>query len=253
MKIQALEITNNTDPENPVIELITETSLPWTVELLDGKAPIVVGPSVITGYQDISTIENFSMWGAMALGKFPGFRDWKTLRSEIKTLALEKAADSFSNNWANLNAEEQKICCKYLTNIVPSVRFAETYSDELDRLKLSLDFDKNSQEARGQRVSYMRLVLMGAIGSTNALKFFSDTVKESLVETFAGGIESKATDGVEGLIDMIDGTADTKYSSDQQTEELKGLRHRGYQIIDGSGDSLGDVCDTLKGMAVGLY
>ena len=51
---------------------------------------------------------------------------------------------------------------------------------------------------------------------------------------------------------MIEGTNGTRYI-DTASDELKGLRHRGYQIVDGSGDSLDEACNTLLGIANGFY
>jgi len=246
MILQALEIDNNGD-----IELITETALAWTDELLDGRSPIIVSSSLTAGYQDITSIENFDKWSSFALGKFAGFRDWKCIRSQIKALALSITSDDLGTNWSSLNAEEQKLCCKYLTNIVPSARFIETYSNALDRTQIAMTFDSLSTSARAQRYETMRLYLLDAIGGTNAIAFLDDAIRESRVEAYLEGIESKADDGKDGLMDFIDATDGTIYDSNATGIQI-GLRLRGYGVVNGSGDSLSDICDGLLAIMKGL-
>lgn len=248
MKLIVLEIDIN-----GTATALSDLGRPWTEEELGGSPDFqVIGDADIIpeNYTDVSSVENWALYGPRQIGKFVAFRDWKNLRSEIKTLVLAITSDDIGTNFASLSDEEKKITCKYLINLVPTDRLIETYASASDRLALSLNFDKESTGARTQRYYVMRTVLMGKIGSVNGVLYLEDAIRESRVEAYLGGIESKEEDGVSGLYDFIDGT-DIYVIASPAT--LKGLRHRSYSITDGSGDTLADVCDILLGIIKGLY
>lgn len=277
---------------------LTDLGRAWSLDDLGGNPALQViqdAASVPADYEDISTIENWSIHGWGLIGSAVAFRDWKALRSEIKSLALAKTSDDIQTNWESLSTAEQQIACQYLTNLVAGADFISTYTDAATRLSLSLNFDKLSTQAREQRYFVLRSVLMGAIGADNGILFFEDAVREQRVFAYIGGIESYSEEGVSGLTDFVSGT--NKYDdhavydnaanydsgdycdlngvcylciSDAtsgvspetntakwellgQKSHLLGLRHRGFQIVDGSGNSLDQVCDQMIGIINGLY
>lgn len=227
-----------------------------TKTIAEGEAVLdayVVADTAPTNYTDVSSIDNWASHGEPLIGSVVGFMDWKCLRSEIKTLANSICLNDIQANWDSLSSTEKQICCQYLTNLVAPADFIATYPTAAERTKISLSFDEKSIEARKQRYMIMRSYTLGKLGSTNGVKFLDDAFRDGgRVVAYVAGIETKAGDGVDGLLDMVDGTAGTSYASGASAE-LLGLRHRGYAVTDGSGDSLDDVCDGIISISNGVY
>lgn len=206
----------------------------------------VVADNLPADYTDISSLENWDKYGEKLLNSNPvyGFKDWKCLQREMKTLAIAKVSNDFNANWDNLNANEKMIVCKYLLSLVPPAKFAATVTDANERIKISIDFDLNNRRARGNwqtgtgRAQILRSYLFGKIGKANALLALVDAVKDGLLELYEGGIEGTVEDGVIGINDFILARTGTVY-------ETTGLAARGYAIVDGSGDTLQDVANAM--------
>lgn len=199
-------------------------------------------------YTDISSIENFFNYGILVVGLYPKFRDWKCMTREIKALALAKASGDINGNW-NVFTDDEKyiLCIAILTSISPA-NIASTYPSGPDRFNLSLNFDANSTIARENRYATMRIYLFSKIGTLNALNSLKFAETESLVSLYLGGIEGTIeSGGIVGLNDYILSRPGTPY-------EFTGLLVQSYVIVDGSGDTLSDVCQTLVNMASkGIY
>lgn len=230
----------------PVSDMITvETSD------LGGNPAFVIADTLPAGYQDISGIESMDRYAEGLIGSAYGFRDWKCLQRELKTLIMAKASDDLNANWDNLNANEKLIACRYILTAVPLAKFAATVPDEQERLDIATQFDFNNRQARGSwtnstgRIQAMRIYLFTKLGTQNALEVFYDAVRDGLIELYEGGIEGTEEDGNIGINDFLLSTAG--YSED-------GLTTRGYAIIDGSGDSLADVANAMVDIASnGMY
>ena len=220
---------------------------------LNGNPAILVGNTLPSSYQDISSIENWANYGSALIGSATGFKDWKCLQREIKTLALEKVNNDFNANWNNLNANEKLIACNFLLSLVPPLKFAQTVTDANERTRISIEFDLNNRRARGNwqsgtgRTQILRVFLFSKIGKDNALATLVDAVHDGLLELYEGGIEGTLEDGVIGINDFFLGRDGTVY-------ENTGLAKRNYPVIDGSGDTLQDVADSMVQIASnGMY
>jgi hypothetical protein len=191
-------------------------------------------------YTDISSIENWDKYGPGLVGSAFGFKDWKCLAREIRTLVENKTGNDLDTNWNALNAAEKMIACNYMLSKVPGAKFAALVPDAEQRMNIALSFDVNNREARGSwlkatgRIQMLRIYLFSKIGSENALSTFYDVVKEGLLELYEGGIAGTIEDGNPGINDFLLARSGTPYSSN-------GLAGRNYPVIDGSGDSLEDV------------
>jgi hypothetical protein len=241
MKLGAYKINNI-----PVSDLET-----FTLDDLQGNQPYVVANTLPSGYQDITSVENFHTYGEALIGSAFGFKDWKCLQREIKELVLEIVDGDLNLNWNNLSDDEKLIACHYMLSKVPAARLAATIPDPADRMKLGIEFDVNNRRARGSwlnatgRIQIMRIYLFGKIGTDNALLVFHDVVRDGLLELFEGGIEGTEEDGNIGIIDFLLSRAG--YSVD-------GLTTRSYPVIDGSGDTLADAANALAEIATnGMY
>ncbi|HTL83232.1 MAG TPA: hypothetical protein VL651_16070 [Bacteroidia bacterium] len=213
----------------------------------------VVANTLPSGYTDISSIENWAKFGPALIGSAPGFKDWKCLQREIKSLALDIVDDDFDANWNALNSNEKLIVCTYILSTVPPSKLVATIPDAEERTALAINFDLNNRRARGNwqsgtgRIEIMRIYLFSKIGKTNALLTFKDAVDNSIFELYEGGIEGSVEDGIEGINDFILARSGTGYSS-------TGLAQRGYPVVDGSSDTLEDVAETLVNIASnGIY
>lgn len=213
----------------------------------------VAAASLASDYTDISSIENWAKFGPQLVGNFFGLKDWKCLQREIKTLALQKVSNDFNANWNVLNANEKQIVCNYLLSLVPPAKFAQTITDANERTAVSIEFDLNNRRARGNwqsgtgRAQILRVFLFGKIGKDNALYALVDVVKDGLLELYEGGIEGTEEDGVTGINDFLLARTGTVY-------EDTGLAKRSYPVVDGSGDSLQDVAESMVQIASnGMY
>lgn len=221
----------------PVSELGT-----YEVADLNGKDPFVIGETLPAGYMNITSISNMHTYGSGLIGSVFGFRDWKCLQREIKTLVLDIVDDDIDANWNNLSATEKLLACKYILSRIPPAKFAATVTDTAERIKIATEYDFNNRQARGSwtsptgRIQAMRIYLFSKIGTVNALEVLYDVVQDGLIELYEGGIDGTVEDGNIGINDFILSRAG--YSSE-------GLTSRSYPVIDGSGDTLQDVADTL--------
>jgi hypothetical protein len=243
MKLGAYKINNI-----PVSELGV-----YSNEDLNGNAAFKVSDTLPAGYEDISGIESFDRYGAGLIGSAVGFKDWKCLQREIKTLIMDKVDDDLDANWDELNAAEKRIACTYILSRVPAAKFGALITDASERTEIAIQFDSNNRQARGSwsgaygRIQVMRVYLFGKIGATNALEVLYDAVKDGLLELYEGGIEGTLEDGNLGINDFLLARSGTFYSSD-------GLKNRSYPVIDGSGDDLEDVADALANIVInGIY
>lgn len=246
MKLIVLEIDIEGTPTK-----LTDLDRGWTTDELGGNIDFQIIPDldpIPSNYADISSIENWHKYGVSLVGKLTGFLDWKCLRNEIKLIADSITSNDLGTNWSQLNTAEQKLTCQYIANKVPSANFISTYPDEVERRMVGLEFDKNSSSARTQRYLLMRGYLLSKIGGENSLLFFEDVIRDSRIEAYLGGIESKSVDNISGLEDIIKGT--DIYVSGSTPE---GLIHRAYPVTDGSSDTLSDVCDNLISIMYGSY
>jgi hypothetical protein len=220
---------------------------------LNGNAAYKVADSLPSGYADISSIENWALYGIGLIGSTYGFRDWKCLQREIKSLALVIVDNDFNANWNNLNANEKKIVCQYILSSIPPAKFGQTYPNADERTAIINQFDLNNRRARGNwqngtgRTQAMRIFLFSKIGKNNAMLTLVDAVKENLLELYEGGIEGTVEDGIAGINDFLLARDGTVY-------ETNGLAARNYAVVDGSTDTLADVADALVDISSnGMY
>jgi hypothetical protein len=218
---------------------------------LNGNPAFIIATSLPSGYQDITSIENLDIYGNSLIGTAIGFKDWKCLQREIKTLVFDIVDDDINTNWNNLNANEKLIACNYILSRIPPAKFGATVTNAAERMRIATEYDFNNRSARGSwtsptgRIQAMRIFLFSKIGTQNSLEVLYDVVRDGLIELYEGGIEGTVEDGNIGLFDFILSRAG--YSSD-------GLTTRDYPVIDGSGDSLEDVADALIEIAAnGMY
>ena len=205
----------------PVSDL-TESFL---TEDLNGNPAFKIFESAVTSeYQDISSMENWDKYGESLIGSVEGFRDWKSLRNEIKTQALTISGGNINTGWNNFSAAEQVLLCKYLTNMASPTNFASAVEDASERSAIANNFDIKSTEARQTRYQAARLYTFGCLYPVNGLEVVDD-IPVLLIKYF-GGIEYKEADGKDGLIDYADSTVGTSF-------EGAGLRAKGFTTLYG--------------------
>lgn len=195
---------------------------------------------------DISSIINWDLYAPRVVGSFTNMRDEKCIQREIKAIAGDIPA-----NWGTFSSDEKEVLIKWCTSSVAPLDFGTMYPDADDRKLISMAFDSRNTEARVKRYQAVRMYLFGKLGTASGLATLIAATKESLIELYEGGVEGTVEDGVEGLLDFIEGRAGTSYASGQTVE---GLPHRGYSVVDGSGDTLQDVADAASAILLnGLY
>lgn len=195
--------------ESDYITLSQTGSITDTV--LDGKAKLVVADVLPNDYLDISTIENWDKFGVGLLGSVFGFKDWKCLRNEIKTLVLEKTSNDINANWSELSSNEKIIACEYLPNIVSAINFATTITDPAEQAEIANNFANNSKDARLSRYNAVYNYTMGMIAvKMDGIVILKDIA--TLTVEYIQGIEYKEWDGTEGLIDYVEATAGTSFA-----------------------------------------
>ena len=109
------------------------TKIGSDTHLAGGVALFEVSEALSAGFTDISSIKNWAEHGPKLIGDFYGFRDWKKLRSEIKSIVntligfsvwadwgtMDQAdKDAATVNWNDVtkfSAEDQSIASHYFT------------------------------------------------------------------------------------------------------------------------------------------
>ena len=220
---------------------------------LQGNAPFILAEKLPAAYKNISSIENFDLYGHGLIGSAEGFMDWKCLQREIKALVLDKVKDDLAGNWNKLNPKEKEIACKYLLGRISPAAFAAIVPDAGERSRIAQDYDQNNRKARGSRSSAtgrmqaIRLLMFEKLGSAVALELIGEMVKEGLFELYEGGIEGSEEDGQTGINDFFLARKKTPYTTN-------GLKKRKYEITDGSGDNIKDLADRLANIVTnGIY
>lgn len=211
---------------------------------LQGNKPYLVADKLPAAYKNISSIENFALYGPGLIGSTQGFMDWKCLQREIKALVMEKVKDDLTGNWNKLNQKEKYIACQYLLGRISPAAFSAIVPDAGERSRISMDYDLNNRKARGNRssatgrIQAMRLLMFEKLGSAVALEVMSEMVKDGLFELYEGGIEGSEENGQTGINDFFLARKKTPYTT-------SGFKKRKYEIVDESGDSLKDLADRL--------
>lgn len=178
---------------------------------LDGKAKLVVANTLTSDYLDATSIENWAEFGNGLIGSVVGFKDWKCLRSEIKTLILEKTSNDINANWSELSSNEKIIACEYLPNIVSAINFATTITDPAEQSEIANNFANNSKDARRARYNAVYNYTMGIIAvKTDGIVILKDIA--TLMVEYIQGVEYKEWDGTEGIIDYVEATAGTSFA-----------------------------------------
>ena len=201
MKLLAYNINGT-----PVNELMS-----YTGEQLNGNLPYIIDDNIISGYTDISSIENWHNIGQILIGQFDYFKDWKCLRSKIKEKVEEKAGFNYSN-FNNLSTEEKKIACVYIPNLINPIDFVTTITSQEERIQISTEFDIKSSKSREQRFKAARIFTFSNLNVNDCMNLIND-ISDKLTLSYFMGIESKELDGHDGLFDYIESKTGTIYEN----------------------------------------
>lgn len=141
----------------------------WSTDDLNGNKPFVESESVISGYGDISSIENWDRFGGNCT-------NYEMVRYYIQVLVITIAGGDFAN-WNNLTLAEKEVACKYVTAPY-GLRVPAVVSDEQDKenWKHLLIATKNDRNNCGEqmRLAVGEYIRTGLLTLSQTQAFFKD-------------------------------------------------------------------------------
>lgn len=179
---------------------------------LNNNIEYLVDDTVLTDYQDISSIENWD-----AYGKNSG-KDYKYIRNEIIILAA-------TIGWTNLTITEKTIAAKYFA--VASSQRDEIFTLE-QQIDLGLYHHIQATESRKIRLAKAQMQIYNRIHKSDWGVISSD-LGEMLTHYVNEGREGTVEGDSEGLFDYIDGDSRTGTTWDGTGSEV-GFRNKTLTI-----------------------
>jgi hypothetical protein len=176
-----------------------------------------IGSNTPLGYSDISSIENWNLYGASLIGLFQSFKDWLALRNEIQILVLAKTGSDYSN-WNNLNSNEKLIALMFLPTKIIDARGFTFYATESGGANIANayleEYQQASSQARIQRYTKMAFTAYGYLGKLQGIKAENYLRVASLDSLyFERGVCRFSEDGIDGIVDWILSTSGTSYET----------------------------------------
>lgn len=225
------------------IEIQTNDPGPPSVMVLQDGDPAPAG------YHPASDdLSDWETYGSAGVGNWYGFRDYKSLRSEIKARVNIKAGFDPSDRasytlaaWGLLSADEQQIAADYFA--VPS-HLRDTVQDTATQVTQGRGYHIDSVESRKARVDLALSEVYNRLDISDALKVEADLTQivqgtriglvsdltdsqvsvRSLLDSYRErGIEGTEEDGVVGLFDYLLSRSGTPFAA-------SGLSERGYPV-----------------------
>ena len=177
----------------------------------------IIGNSdpIPTGYQDISSIENW--WNLRAeLG-----RDYKFIRNEIIILA------NVIIGWSSLSVEEKNISATIFA-------VDETKRDEIFTVEQQIingwHHHKRSIASRRRRMTQVELELFNRVAKVDTAALFSELKENKLLDAYIDtGLEGTLEGDPEGIFDFIEGSLRTGTTWDGTGSEV-GFYDKGYTV-----------------------
>lgn len=212
-----------------------------------------VGTVTPAGYDDVSSIVNWSNYGLSLVGLFPNFKDWLSLRNEIQTLVLAVTGADYAN-WNNLSAEEKLIAIMFLPTKIIDARgypFFVTECGGQSEASGYIDAYQNASDtARQARYTKMAFTAYGYLGKNQGLKAENYLRVDSLDALYLErGVCEKAIDGIAGISDWLLSTAGSGY----ETTGLKARIDNGEFVLP-AGLTSAAFCGLLDGIVQnGIY
>ncbi len=213
------------------------------VENLPSSA-ICVSDTILPGYEDISTIENWNKYGVENIGDVVGFKDWMCLRSAIKPLILAICGEDFMN-WDNLNTEQKQVALNFLPTKIIDAKgsdFSMTQTGGLYHGKLILDnYQSLSEKARSNRLKTFGDFGYYGLGKDQGLQLERQFQVLALDKSYIQrGVLFLAEDTVDGLGDWVLGTNGFGVIG-LKPQLLAGT----YNLLPGFPYTVADFCDVL--------
>lgn len=180
-----------------------------------GNLPYVIDTTVPSGYQDISTIENWCYFY-----EFYGIiiKDYKYVRNEIMILAA-------TIGWTNLTSTEKTIAANMFA--VGSTERDELYTIE-QQIELGITHHLNSMEARQTRLTYVQMELFNRLPKLDWEEVAGETL--SLTTRYVNeGLEGTVEGDLPGLLDYVDGESRTGTIWSTGGSEI-GFREKTYTV-----------------------
>lgn len=183
----------------PVSELNSYSS-----EDLNSNPAFIAADVVPTGYQGISSIENWDKFGSST------GRDYKYLRVQIYILVA-------TTGWANLTLDEKEIAARWF--VVAQSQREEVYS-LADQITLGKIHHKNSIEARTNRHTCALMELFNRLEKSDAQALLIRLESLNLLRLYVEyGIEGTIEGDVEGVMDYLHSRTGTSFDADGFLEE----------------------------------
>ena len=165
---------------------------------LNGRPAMQIGLNAPSGYQDVTSIENWDQFNHVIR------KDYKFLRQQIKILVQ-------NTGWTNLTQLEKQIAVKYF--VVSKQRRDQRYTMK-EQIILGLVWHKESVKARQIRFDYAAMEIWNRLTRTEARTIVNQIEADALSNKYIQfGTEGIQKGDPEGLFDYIESSVGTSYEN----------------------------------------
>lgn len=141
----------------------------WDDDALNGNKPFIASNEVLSGYKDISSIENWDSFGSNCT-------DFNTVRDNIQALVIAIVTPNFSK-WNDLTLLQKQISCKYITAPyqlrVPAIVTDQEDEENWRSLLIKTKSDRDNC-VESMRLAVGEYIRTGALTTVQTQQFFKD-------------------------------------------------------------------------------
>lgn len=231
---------------NGVLQELNKGYLPIVGDGRDALKVILSG-DFTADYIDISDdVSNWSKYGIYVVGKFTGFREYRSIRREIYT-RIELICGVDYMDWDLLSSEQKQIALEWCNIRIINSRGIDFYvtecgSQEQSDSFVDLYFKKSKEAAEFRYLTAYTKFFFDYLGKSHGIKAESYARKDFLDTTYMiRGTVYSANDGIDGIGDWVLG---------QSSYETTGLKPKiiaeEFTLSDGMDTTT--FCDTLVGI-----
>jgi hypothetical protein len=190
------------------------------ISIVDDNYDFVSNNSV-----DISSIENWDIFGYKLIGSVFGFKDFMSLRSIIKVLIESKCGGDYSTFESTLNNNEKGIAYKIIPTKIVKKRGYIFFSDQCGGDEIASNYVESyigmAELARKKRYLKFVLYVYSELENSDGLKAEKRVRENQLLTQFVErGVMKKSDDDVDGLSDWLNGTSGTEFENDSLINSL---------------------------------
>jgi hypothetical protein len=185
---------------------------------LGGNSPYIIEDTVLTGYQEITSIESLDRYG-LQTGK-----DYKIVRWEMILQVVIKG-------WTNLSVPEKTIASTWFA--VEKAQRDEVHTLD-EQIANGMAHHENSRKVRYDRHTIALMEVLNRLSKVDSQDMLLALESNNLLRLYVEyGIEGVSRGDTEGIVDFLNSEAGTSYASN-------GLIEKAYTPVSGTLTELKD-------------